>query len=74
MNGKPGSRPVSVPACTRAAARPREGIVVIAEGIYLGGSVMAEQITVSVDSDVANIYRPASDDERRKLDLLVNLR
>ncbi len=35
---------------------------------------MAEQITVSVDSDVANIYRPASDDERRKLDLLVNLR
>ena len=36
--------------------------------------VMTEQITVSVDSDVANIYRSVSDKERRKLDLLVNLR
>ncbi len=35
---------------------------------------MAEQITVSVDADVANLYRSASDNERRKLDLLVNLR
>ena len=35
---------------------------------------MAEQITVSVDSDVAKLYRSASDYERRKLDLLVNLR
>ncbi len=35
---------------------------------------MAEQITVSVDSDVAKLYRSASDEERRKLDLLVNLR
>lgn len=35
---------------------------------------MAEKITVSVDSDVANMYRSASDSERRKLDLLVNLR
>lgn len=35
---------------------------------------MAEQITVSVDSDVANLYRSASDKDRRKLDLLVNLR
>ncbi len=35
---------------------------------------MAEQITVSVDADVANLYRLASDNERRKLDLLVNLR
>lgn len=35
---------------------------------------MAEQITVSVDSDVAELYRSASDNERRKLDLLVNLR
>ena len=35
---------------------------------------MAEQITVSVDSDVADLYRSASDNERRKLDLLVNLR
>ena len=34
---------------------------------------MAEQITVSVDSDVAKRYRSASDHERRKLDLLVNL-
>ena len=35
---------------------------------------MAEQITVSVDSDVANLYRSASENERRKPDLLVNLR
>ena len=35
---------------------------------------MAEQITVSVDSDVASVYCSASDEERRKLDLLVNLR
>ena len=35
---------------------------------------MTEQITVSVDSDVANLYRSASNNERRKLDLLVNLR
>jgi len=35
---------------------------------------MTEQITISVDPDVANVYRLASDDDRRKLDLLVNLR
>ena len=35
---------------------------------------MTEQITVSVDSDVANLYRSASVKDRRKLDLLVNLR
>lgn len=35
---------------------------------------MREQITVSVDSDVANRYRSASNQERRKLDLLINLR
>ncbi len=35
---------------------------------------MADSITVSVDSEVANSYRSASDAERRKLDLLVNLR
>ena len=34
---------------------------------------MPEQITVSVDPDVARLYRSASDNERRKLDLLVNL-
>ncbi len=34
---------------------------------------MPEQITVSVDPDVAKLYRSASDNERRKLDLLVNL-
>ena len=34
---------------------------------------MAERITVSVDPDVAKLYRSASDNERRKLDLLVNL-
>jgi len=36
--------------------------------------MIAEQITVSVDADVADAYRSASDEERRKLDLLVNLR
>ena len=35
---------------------------------------MAEHITVSVDPDMADIYRSASDDDRCKLDLLVNLR
>jgi hypothetical protein len=35
---------------------------------------MTDQITVSVDPDVANAYRLASDSDRRKLDLLVNLR
>ena len=35
---------------------------------------MAEQITVSVDSDVASLYRSSSVKDRRKLDLLVNLR
>ena len=35
---------------------------------------MADQITVTVDPKVAEVYRSASDDERRKLDLLVNLR
>ena len=35
---------------------------------------MAEQITVSVDPDVADTYRNASDQDRSKLDLMVNLR
>jgi len=35
---------------------------------------MSDQITVSVDPDVANAYRLASDNDRQKLDLLVNLR
>lgn len=35
---------------------------------------MADRITVSVDPDVADVYRSASDDDRRKLDLLINLR
>ena len=35
---------------------------------------MADQITVAVDPEVAEVYRSASDGERRKLDLLVNLR
>ena len=33
-----------------------------------------DRITVSVDTDVADAYRAASDRDRRKLDLLVNLR
>lgn len=35
---------------------------------------MADQITVSVDPEVAELYRSASATDRRKLDLLVNLR
>lgn len=35
---------------------------------------MSDQITISVDPDVANAYRLASESDRRKLDLLVNLR
>jgi len=35
---------------------------------------MSDQILVSVDADVASAYRQASDEDRRKLDLLVNLR
>jgi hypothetical protein len=33
-----------------------------------------EQITISVNIDVANAYRIASEEERRQLDLLVSLR
>jgi len=35
---------------------------------------MTDQITISVDPVVANAYRLASSGDRRKLDLLVNLR
>lgn len=35
---------------------------------------MTDQITVSVDPEVATAYRSASMRDRRKLDLLVNLR
>jgi hypothetical protein len=36
--------------------------------------VAVEQITVSVDREVAEAYRCASEDERRKLDILVSMR
>lgn len=35
---------------------------------------MGDRITVSVDADVADAYRAVSDEDRRKLDLLVNPR
>ncbi len=35
---------------------------------------MREQITISVDADLAETYRSASESERRKLDLMLNLR
>ena len=35
---------------------------------------MTDQITISVDPEVANAYRSASEKDRRKMDLLVNLR
>ncbi len=34
---------------------------------------MSEQITISVDQDIADAYRSASTQERLKLELLVNL-
>jgi hypothetical protein len=33
-----------------------------------------EEITIHVDSEAANAYRTASEEERRKLDLLLSLR
>ena len=33
-----------------------------------------EQITISVGAEAASVYRAASDEERRKLDLLMSLR
>ena len=35
---------------------------------------MREQVTISLDTDLAEIYRSASDSERGKLDLLINMR
>ncbi len=35
---------------------------------------MPEQITISVDSDLAHFYRAATNSDRRKLELLLNLR
>ena len=35
---------------------------------------MGDRISVAVDADVADAYRAVSDEDRRKLDLLVNLR
>ena len=35
---------------------------------------MEDRITISVDADVADAYRAVSDGDRRKLDLLINLR
>lgn len=52
----------------RVPARPA------GKGAGLGGMRMDDRITVSVDADVADAYRAASDRDRRKLDLLINLR
>lgn len=35
---------------------------------------MTDAITIAVDPDLAAVYRAASDQDRRKLDLLLNLR
>lgn len=42
--------------------------------ILIVAVVLTEQITIAVDPDVAKRYRSASDQQRRKLDLLANLR
>ena len=46
------------------------------DGLICQGSrqQILEQIIVSVDPDLADMYRSASDDDRRKLDLIINLR
>jgi hypothetical protein len=36
--------------------------------------MQVEEITIRVDPEAANAYRTASEDERRKLDLLLTLR
>lgn len=36
--------------------------------------MLTEEITIRVDSEAAHAYRAASEDERRKLDLLLSLR
>jgi hypothetical protein len=36
--------------------------------------MQTEEITIRVDSQAAQAYRAASDEERRKLELLLNLR
>ncbi len=36
--------------------------------------MQAEEITIRVDVEAANAYRAASEEERRKLDLLLSLR
>ena len=46
----------------------------LTRGSNRGGAQLTEQITVSVDPEVAEIYRSASDEVRRKLEVLVNLR
>ena len=46
----------------------------LAAGAGLEGARMDDRITVSVDAEVADAYRAASDGDRRKLDLLINLR
>ena len=44
------------------------------KSFYLGATVMAERVTVSVDSDVTKLYRSATENERRKMELPVILR
>ena len=40
---------------------------------YMGSVEMTDQITVSVDADVAAMYRSASEDDRLRLDMLIDL-
>lgn len=48
--------------------------MVCVDGLKFEGDTMMDRITVAVDADVAQAYRAVSDRDRRKLDLLVNLR
>ena len=59
--GRPGSTDNAVLSWLRRGSNRR-------------GAQLTEQITVSVDPEVAEVYRSASDEVRRKLEVLVNLR
>jgi hypothetical protein len=52
----------------------RGGRKINKQSLLSEAGTVSDQITVSVDLDVADAYRLASDVDRRKLDLLVNLR
>ena len=41
---------------------------------HIGGSMETQEITIRVTPEAASVYQSASDEERRKLDVLLSLR